>query len=229
MKEILWLCLVTLIHNLSLPLPHHILSYLAFTAFSLFAFTIWCTPVFYIRSIKKSMQSTLQVPVASSTTDISPSTIIYAPSDHSDDNAVPSISITNLDQPLYVFLKDKECYLLFREYLAHCFAVESLMFVESVVILCNLLAKESVAKNEDSKQATVQLILDIKFAFLVDMTAEYKEYKLKIESVCDSEWEEQKKIYYQLCLDIFNTFFSPNALYQINIAGAICQPLNALF
>ena len=68
-------------------------------------------------------------------------TVDIAAEDSKTDGQECNDQCMNLKKPLHVFLKDEENYKAFASYLALCFAIENLFFVEKVVIFYHLVLK----------------------------------------------------------------------------------------
>eukprot|EP01084_Bolivina_argentea_P307101 530748_1 len=234
-KEVMFVlvgCLsLALLSGFRAQISSDILSDFTAVFISMFGLITLYLPLFYIHKIRKSIK-----PITMNKETVE--TLPDLPSNS--DVSVDMVAAQDLNQPLYMFLKKKECYDVFREYLGHCFAVESLLFVESVVILCNLMMNvpnrntqiDDDAKNNadgDNGRAMIQWILDIRFEYLFDENPSYAQYKEKIQSVSGVVWDKQRKVYLELYLNVFNAFLTTNSVYQVNVSGNAQERLARIF
>ena len=141
--------------------------------------------------------------------------------------------VESISKPLVDFLKTKQNYEYFADYLALCFAVENLLFVQRVVILYHFTQdlkmggiqidgvslKESKTEETDKKEIYLQRVYKLKFEYLEQL---HKELDLLLEnSVKSTEnitFEDVKDCLWLLCKNIYFQFIESNAPNQVNIS-----------
>eukprot|EP01083_Nonionella_stella_P094328 264598_1 len=88
-----------------------------------------------------------------------------------------SVVRINMNDPFFVFIESQQSYDLFKEYLAHCWAVENLLFYEKVSIVYQIVLKYKMdyGTNEE-QQNTEALSAGVnKFAYLRSVYDHYEE------------------------------------------------------
>eukprot|EP01084_Bolivina_argentea_P275401 469670_1 len=132
-------------------------------------------------------------------------------------DSTPDILSENENSPIFVFLEKKENYIVFAKYLNYCWALESLLFVERVSILYQIVlqCKETLSDTMDSQHK--KQITRLKFTYLETI---YTNYRNLIDNSCKdkNDLNQYKEALFVICQQICSEFIQANAVNQINIS-----------
>ena len=118
--------------------------------------------------------------------------------------------------PLCQYLCESENYEKFSQYLAQCFCLENLLFIERVCILrwyvMKLKFKKDISAISVPKSKKMYMYA-LQFPYLSRI---HKEYSAKfVETDCD--FETNKMLVWNMCRNIYTEFVNENAVNEINI------------
>lgn len=139
----------------------------------------------------------------------------------------------DLDIGLFDFLKTKDNYKLFCGYLAHCFCLENMLFVQNVCIYYENIMKlvpKTDDQNEDneSKKKRKKLILRrMDFSYLEDLQNEYEN---KIGKMKGREFDDyNRNVLYDIAKVIYDEYIDEDAINEINISSECRGSLEFIF
>ncbi len=151
----------------------------------------------------------------------------------------------NMDIPVFTYLVEKNNYKLFAKYLAHCFCLENLLFVQTVSVYFQTVIKVTKVEmsntvktgNSPSTDENGEMnkskrdpkrIVRMKFKYLKDL---YKEYQSKInkKSIDVTALNaESTQVLYECCKRIYDEFIAESSLNEINVSFACRHQLSFL-
>eukprot|EP01084_Bolivina_argentea_P251973 422828_1 len=113
-------------------------------------------------------------------------------------------------ETLFEYLNNKNNYEIFSKYLAYCWCLENLLFVEKVCVFYWLVNMKMNISNENKQLQIGKQIYSMKFEFLKNVYSEYEE----IINKCNDCFENQRDILWSICHNIYNQYINDNSMDQ---------------